>query len=391
MKATTQQVVFPLIALLLFIAVAAAMFAAKEPPEKKKPEQTVPYVATEIVEMAPYSFSIQSQGLVEARYQTQLVAQVSGEIIAVADAFVRGGIVKKGDLLAQVDPFNYEVNVQQAKANLASARAAFVIEAAQGRVAEAEWQNITSAEPSELGLRKPQQEQALANVKAAEATLQQAEKDLERTAITAPFDAIVKSRSVSPGGFVTTGSSVGALMDVAVAEVRLPINKDDFAFLANQGHNAQVILTAQQDQQQRQWPARIVRDEGVVDESTRMMYLVAALADPYGTVSPDTPRLPFGTFVQASVEGRKLAQAARIPRSAIRDGQVATVVDKKLRFHPVTVERHEGRYSIVSAGLESGDRLLTSALDNPSEGMPVNFAERDTPAQISAIRQGGSD
>lgn len=392
MRAKTKQILFPVLAILTFIAIAAAMFAAKKPPEKKKPEKAIPYVSTEVVEMSPYVFEVRSQGLVEARYETDLVAQVSGEVAEVADVFVRGGIVKKGDLLAQIDPFNYEVKLQQAKANLASARAAFILERAQGRVAEAEWKNITSAEPSELGLRKPQQEQALASVKAAEASLQQAQKDLERTTITAPFDAIVKSRAISPGGFVNVGSPIGSLMDIAVAEVRLPINKNDFAFMANQGLDAEVVLTTQSNQHQsqqhpqQQWQARVIRNEGVVDDSTRMIYLVASLANPYDSDAV----LPFGSFVQAKIEGRQLPSAARIPRSSVRDGQVVTIVDNKLRFQPVTVERNEGKYAIVSTGLQHGDRLMTSALDHPTEGMSVSFAEEDRSAQVGAIGSGSS-
>lgn len=384
MQAKTKQIFFPIIAIALFLALAAGMIVSKTPPEKKKPEVIVPFVATEIVEMGPYKFSVLSQGLVEARYQTDLVAQVSGEIMLIEDAFVRGGIVKKGDVLAQIDPFNYQVNLQQATANLASARAAFILERAQGQVAEAEWKNITSAEPSELGLRKPQQEQALANVKAAEAAVKQAQKDLERTTIRAPFDAIVSARSVSPGGFVNVGSQIGSLMDVAVAEVRLPINKNDFTYLQDLELETPVTLTTSLHGQEQQWQARIIRDEGVVDDTTRMIYLVAALSDPYGLQSSGAQRLPFGTFVQASIAGRELDSATRIPRSAIRDGKVATVVDHTLRMRQVTVERNEGKYSVISGGVGDGDRLMISALDHPTEGMQVDYID-DTPANQVSI------
>lgn len=385
MKARTKQILFPFAAIAAFILVAAIMLATKQPPEKKKPETPVPFVTTEVVDMQPYAFEVQSQGLVEARYHTELVAQVSGEIVQVADVFVRGGIVNKGAVLARIDPSNYQVNLEQAKANLASARATFVLERAQGQVAEAEWQNITDAEPSQLGLRKPQQAQALASVKAAEASLQQAEKDLQRTTIVAPFDAIIESRAVSPGGFVNVGSAIGSLMDIAVAEVRLPINKNHFRYLQQRGLDAAVTLTAQIGEQQLQWQAKVIRDEGVVDDDTRMIYLVAALDKPY---SSQATRLPFGTFVQASIAGRELASAARLPRSAIRDGMVATVVDKRLKLQPVTVERHEGKYAVVSRGVTDGDRVLISALDNPVEGMHVDFAEATHTQQLSGVNAG---
>jgi len=385
MTSSTKRIVLPILIIVVAVGIFAALMAAKAPPEKKSEERETPFVSVETIQLAPLTLKVQSQGLVQPKYDTQILAQVSGEITFIASSFVRGGLVKKGDLLAQIDPFNYQVKLQQANANLASAKANFILERAQGQVAEAEWQKITTAEPSELGLRKPQQEQALAAVKAAEAGVKQATKDLQRTKIIAPFDALIGTRNVSPGSFVNMGTPIGQVLDIDTAEVRLPVAGDDLLFLEAAGRNAAVTLTAFISGKPFSWQATIVRDEGVVDSSSRMVYLVAQLNDPYlQTGAEHAYRLPFGTFVTAEIEGRILPSAAYVPRQLLGSQGIPLLVDKKLHFRPVEVVRHEGKLSVISSGLNDGDLYITSSLEYPIEGMPLDAASNPATATSDA-------
>ncbi|ABD82353.1 efflux RND transporter periplasmic adaptor subunit [Saccharophagus degradans] len=386
MSVTKQQIFRPIAVLLGGAAVFTLIMFTKSSDDKREEEKLVPYVSVEKVELAPIQLVAHSQGEVRSRYQTRIVSEVSGKVQAVSPAFENGGLVKKGELLAQIDPFDYEVKVQQAKANLASARAAFIQERAQGRVAEAEWASITNAEPSELGLRKPQQEQALASVKAAEAAYTQAQKDLERTQILAPFDALVKSRDVSPGTFLNIGGTLGELLDVSLAEVRLPVNQSDFSILQNAGRNAQVVLRGHVYGQTQTWQARIVRDEGMVDAASRMIYLVAHIIDPYA-LNNATPRLPFGTYVSAEIHGELLPQALKIPRRIFINGAIPVVADHKLELREVTVLKEEGKHSIVSAGLADGDLMVVSTLAAPIAGMELTWEGAPTPKSEEATEK----
>ena len=373
MGITKKQIILPFIFLGVGVLGFVILQMTKAPAEKKDDVKAVPFVAVEPADMVPMQLSAASQGEVSPRYATRLVSQVSGLVVTTTANFVNGGIVKKGDLLVQIDPFDYQVRLQQANAELASARAAFIQERAQGRVAEAEWATISNAAPSELGLRKPQQEQALAAVKAAEASLTQAQKDLERTEIRAPFDGLIKMRSVSPGHFVNVGGEVGEIMDISVAEIRLPVNQHDFAFLLNMGRDADVTLSGTAYGQPQQWQARIVRDEGMVDSDSRMIYLVAQVDDPYGMQS-NQPRLPFGTYVSADIKGETIT-AARIPRRLFINNRLPIVEDNKLVMSSVKQIRQDGKFTIVTEGLDVGDLILISALDAPVDGMEVKWQE----------------
>ena len=380
---SNKQVTFPLYALIFFIICAVVIISLKQEPEKNDQTRKAPLVSVDPVEFGSLQVQVDSQGIFNPKYQTDLVAQVSGVVVELSPAFVRGGIVTKGELLAQIDPFDYEVQLQDAKAKLASAEAALILERAQGKVAQAEWEKISDTLPTDLSLRKPQLEQAQANVKAAEAGLKQATKNLERTRIIAPFNALVTLRSVSLGSYIGTGANLGHLYDIASGEVRLPIASKEQQFLLNNGIDASVTLTADSAGALRDWHAKIVRTEGIVDDSNRMVYLVAELQDPYlqqaTTNNPHPATLPFGTYVNAKIDGIHYQSAATLPRHLVEKGQVAVYEDGKLVFRQVDIARTEGANVIVTNGLHSGEKIVTSALDFPVEGMELELLDDSIP------------
>lgn len=367
MNPRIKRLLLPFAILGIFGIAVAAIMATKSPPQKKPKREVVPIVDTQTIKLQPIILKARSHGVIEPRFQTRLVAQVAGEVMEVSEAFILGGRLSKGDLLAQIDPFNYQVKVQQAEANLASARANFILERAQGRVAEAEWENISNATPSELGLRKPQQEQALAAVKAAEAALKQAQKDLERTEIRAPFDAIVKSRSISPGTYVNVGTLLGELHDISVAEVKLPVAQSELQHLVEKGIGATVDFRGSAFGRQSVWQGRVVRDSGIIDADNRMLMLIAEIPRPYD----QQPPLPFGTYLSAEIHGRKISSAARIPRQSLKNTQAPLYQDGVIKFVDVVIAKHEDTQSIIEQGLQAGDQLIVSALDLSIDGMAV--------------------
>lgn len=372
MSVTKKQIFFPVFILIIGCGLFAGLLATKVPAQKKDEKKVSPFVSLQEVVLEPIQLNAYSQGEVRSRYETLIVSQVSGTVMSVSESFVNGGLIKKGDLLVQIDPFDYQVRLQQANANLASARAAFIQERAQGRVAEAEWASITNAKPSELGLRKPQQEQALASVKASEAALTQAKKDLERTSIKAPYDALIKATHVTPGSFVNVGSNLSEILDISVAEVRLPIKQSDFSYLLNMGKDAKVLLSGSSYGKPYIWDAKIVRDEGLVDGDSRMIYLIAQIKDPY-SLNSDHLRLPFGSYVSAEVQGEVLPLAARIERRLFVGDKLPVLNDDTLHLADVKVLKQEGKLSIVTSGIESGDMLVISTLDAPVQGMSLTW------------------
>ena len=385
-----KQIILPIAILVVGIIAYFGFSSLKTPPEVKAEVDNTPIVIVENIVVAPMILNVSSYGIVKPKYETSLVAQVYGEIVELSDVFVRGGFVKKGQLLARIDPNDYHAALIDAQANMASARAALEKEVAQGKVAEREWKLITDTSPTELSLRKPQLAQELARVKSAQASVLLAERNLQRTEIKAPYDAMIDNRMIGLGSFVSVGTQIGKLLGTAIAEVRLPVADNELQFLIDQGHNAKVKLVGSYAGKTVEWLANIARNEGVIDNKSRMTYLVAEIKNPYllkgilaeksvtvntnitNTDAGNIVPLRFGAYVKAEILGVEIAHASILPRYLVVDDKVA-ILDSDSKLHYATIElvRQQGANVVVSNGLIDGDRLIVSALDYPVDGMKL--------------------
>ena len=328
---------------------------------------------------------MRTQGTVQASRQTALTAEVSGRILALSPNFRPGGFVEKGEVLVTVDPSDYEANLAQAEANLAQARVNLAQEQALAEQAELDWKELGRGEPTDLALNIPQVERAKAAILSAQAAVERAGRDLERTKIRAPYDGRVLEQRVDVGGHVTgtPGTVVGSVYGTDTAEVRLPVSDDEMAFLdlpfafrdesGQQG--APVVLTAEFGGKDYNWVGRIVRSEGVADARSRLLYVVAQVDDPY-LRDPDhsgRPPLKVGMFAEAEIEGRTLEGVYRIPRVALVDDGTVLLANahNRLERRPVKVAWLDREYAVISEGLAPGDRVLVTPLQYVIEGMPL--------------------
>lgn len=382
-----KQIILPIVILVAGVIAFIGFSSLKTPPEVKADVENIPIVAVENIVVTPTTLHVNSYGIVKPKYETSLVAQVNGEIVELNAVFVRGGFVKKGQLLARIDPNDYHAALIDAQANMASARATLEKEVAQGKVAEREWNLITDTSPTELSLRKPQLAQELARVKSAQAAVLRAERNLQRTEIKAPYDAMIENRMIGLGSFVSVGTQIGKLLGTAIAEVRLPVADNQLQYLIDQGHNAKVKLVGTYAGKSVEWLANITRNEGVIDNTSRMTYLVAEIQNPYllpdnladknGTGNTDVSNLVplrFGAYVKAEILGMKIANASILPRYLVVGDKVALLdSDSKLHYATIDIVRQQGADVVVSSGLFDNDRLIISALDYPVDGMKLTL------------------
>lgn len=390
--ARKKQIIVPIVILTAGVLSFVGISAMKKPPEEKPEVDNTPIVAIEPVTIKSMQLTVDSYGVVMPKYETRLVSQVGGQIVELSDTFLRGGFVKKGQLLARIDPNDYEAALIDAQATLASALASLETERAKSKVAETEWKRITDTSPTELSLRKPQLAQEMAYVKSAEASILRAKRNLERTEIRAPYDAMIESRNIGLGSFVNIGSEVGKVLGTAIAEVRLPVADNQLKFLIDQGNNANVKLTGTFSGVEHSWSAHIARNEGVVDSTSRMSYLVAEITDPYALNEQKTP-LRFGSYVNADILGVHIEQASVVPNYLINNGRIPLLDNEsKLKFATIEIIRQDGANAIISDGLAQGDRIITSALDYPISGMALSLPketvepeENDTDTQVASI------
>ena len=317
------------------------------------------------------------------RTETTLVSEVSGKVASVSPDFVAGGFFRKGEVLLQIDPSDYETALKRAEAALASRRAKLADEQARSDQALKDWQNLgRSGTPSDLVLRKPQLQDALANVSAAEADVQKARRDLQRTRISVPYDGLVREKLVDVGQYVSPGTRLGTSFAVDTAEVRLPLSASDIAYLdlpsateAETKSYPRVTLYAEEGGIRRQWEAQIIRTEGVVDISSRVVYAVAQVTDPYGVLGQsEQPELKVGTFVRASIEGRSAENVVVLPRYVLQNDNTVLVANRnnELEIRAVTVARAEPEWVYIIDGITGGEKVVTTTLDAPIPGMKLS-------------------
>lgn len=393
MMKTLLRRLSPFFILLLFVVGAALLMKTKEAPEQKPEEIPIPIVDVIKVEQQTVSLNLPSYGVVTPKYKTQLVTEVQGRMLTISPHFVAGGIVKKGDQLAQIEPSDYEADLMQAEATLAQATAALNEEIARGEVAKIEFKGYDKGLPPELGLRIPQLKKEQANVKYAQAALARAQRNLERTVIRAPFDGIIKARNVDLGQYVSLGTNLGELYDTHIAEIRLPISNDDLAYLESVDNpDTEVTLSASLAGKENTWSGNIIRSEGVIDAENRMVYLVAEIKDPYLREQKIAGSLPlkYGSFVNAVIKGRTVDGIVKLPRHVVRNDQVVLIDDKNIvEMRHVNVVRSDLENVYIKDSLKTGERVATSHSNTMANGqlvkvlgeaaLPVSVPKDDTP------------
>ncbi|WP_299003553.1 efflux RND transporter periplasmic adaptor subunit [uncultured Shewanella sp.] len=382
---------FPLFILILFILLAFLLNSTKTPPEEKPSVDNIPVVNVIHIRPETMPFHLSSYGTVNPKYKTQLVTEVAGRIIDISDNFVSGGIVKKGEVLAHIEPSDYEADLMQAQASLAQALAALDEEKARGEVAKNDWKDYDSKLAPELGLRIPHLKKEQANVKYAKASLARAERNLERTIIRAPFDGIIKNRNIDLGQYVSLGTNMGELFDTGIAEIRLPITDSELVYLTSvERPNTQVEISTQLAGQTHTWQGKIIRSEGVINTDNRMIYLVAEVYDPYLRHASDTHKtqLKYGSFVTAKITGRTVENLVKLPRNLVHNNQV-TLIDKdnKVENRTVNIVRTDLNHVYIKDSLQLEDKVSTTRLYNVENGQTVkiinnkNQSQQDAPVQ----------
>ena len=257
-------------------------------------------------------------------------------------------------------------------------------------------------QPSDLGLRKPQMADANANVSAAEADVQKARRDLERTRITVPYDGLVRQKAVDIGQYVAPGTHLGVTFAIDTAEVRLPLTYSDLSYLelpseteikSNDKSFPPVTLSSERAGGTLQWQARIIRTEGVVDETSRVIYAVAQVVDPYGVLGQSHQQeLMIGTFVNAEIQGLPAENVVVLPRYVLRPDNTVIIAndDDELEILPVTVLRAEPKKVYISKGIAVGARVVTTSLDAPVPGTKLKVNNPESDNLTSAAERGAS-
>lgn len=328
------------------------------------------------VEPGRYQAQLIGYGAANPRFELTLSAQVTGQVQQIAQDFEAGNRVKAGNVLLELENSEYRAALASAEETLANAKLALLQEQREGLQAQTEWSasGLDGEPDSELVLRKPQLAAAQAALKNAEASVTNARRNLAQTRITAPFDALITSRSAAPGSYLQTGSEVGSLVSTDRVEVAVALSAQDWASLPplDQMREAQWQVTLHNVENNQQWQATVVRAEQSLDETTRQRALIVAVEQPLEQV----PELLPGTFVEVRIPGSAIDHLWKLPSSALSQrgyiwyiGEQQTLVS--LAVQPLFADAEAIYVAAPVAMQSSAQQILVHPLSSYLDGMPV--------------------
>jgi RND family efflux transporter MFP subunit len=385
-----RKVVLPLSVVGVAIVGAVVLMMTNAPIAGRPAERMVRVVRVVPVTLRTVELQVRSQGTVEPRTESELIPEVSGRVVWTSPSLVSGGYFDAGEPLARIERIDYESGVEQAKAALARARGEDEhARETLGRQQEMLKRNVVSKAALDDAERTARV--SAASVREAQVLLQKAERDLERTEISAPFSGRVRDEKIDVGQFVNRGQAFASVYATDFVEVRLPIPDRQLAYLdlplwsrheLREEQLPRVTLSARFAGRDREWVGRIVRTEGEIDAKSRLVHVVARVPN---TQEAGQSPLPVGLFVQAAIAGEAVENVAVVPRQALQDRGQVLIVDEndQLRFRSVEVLRLDQDNALISDGLRDGEQVLLSTIQAPVDGMTVRPVV-ESPSPVAA-------
>ncbi len=383
MKIFSLKVLVP--CLILFFAAAGAFALVETSPKvpRKPPVVVSPTVETAVFEKKVNPIRIRVMGTVIAARELTLKSRVAGEVVSVNPQFVPGGFFAQGEEILRIDPQDYQLAINEMQAEVTNAEYDLKLELGYQNVAAREWKLLRSSskdtvQDAELALRKPHLKKAQTALEAARAKLRQAQLDLERTRVTAPFAAMVESKNAVVGASIAAQETLATLMgtDEFWVQVSVPVDRlGRIIFPSQQQPGAKVTIVSGSNGNTVEREGRVIRLLPSLESEGRMARVLVSIQDPLNLKrKPGLSPLLLGSYVTAYIDGGVLENSYAIPRKAFRDNGKIWVLgqDGHLDIREVSAGWRDEDFILLTQGLAPGERVVMSALSAPLQGMKLN-------------------
>lgn len=399
-----KKTLFICLGILIAGAAITLLIFSTEPEATRSGAMKETAMLVDVVETERDTFTptISAMGTVQPSQDIVLSPRVSGEITSLSENFTPGGYVEKGEVLLQIDPADYRNILQQRKSELMQAEADLNIEMGRQEVAKQDYEllndSLTGANRN-LILREPQLNAARSQVESARAAVEQAELNLRRTTIRAPFDAYILTRNVNIGSQVASGDELARLVGIDEYWIEAAVPQTNLRWITvprNGGTGSPVTIrnrTAWEPDESRE--GTLFRLVGALENETRMARVLVSVPDPHGYLSGDTtqPRLMIGSFVETNIEAERLENVIRINRDYIRqDDTIWVMQNDSLDIRDVEIIFRDATYAYITEGLNDGEKIVTTNLSTVVDGSPLRLESADSaPETASADTLSNSD
>lgn len=335
-------------------------------------------VETVEVQRGTYSPNLMVLGTVQPARQVVVSPRVRGQVLDVSSKFVPGEIVHKGDLLLQIDHADFANALSIRVSELQQVEASLEIEEGRQSLAKRELKLLGESIDETnraLVLRKPQYASIKSQVAAAQAAVERAKLELDRTGLVSPFDAQVLRRSVDVGSQVAPGDDLGQLVGIEEYWIMaaVPVRSLRWVQFPLEGNQGSAVKIRNPDA----WgsavsrDARVTRMMGTLDQETRLARVLITMPDPLGLKS-DAPPLILDTLIKVEIEGRSIKDVIRLRREYVHDGETVWVMkDGKLEIRETEIAFRDSEHAYIREGIESGEEIVTTTLATVAEGIDL--------------------
>jgi RND family efflux transporter MFP subunit len=379
-----KRIFLPIV--ILGACISAAYFLIKNPRQLNEVALEVIPVTVRVIEVqqSTAELTVGSQGKVQPAKTANLSAAVAGPVSWISPQMEAGGFISEGETLLRLDTSDYETMQARSKASMRQAKAeADHAGREYGRMQELAVDRLASE--SQLQDAQRLAEVTSARLSEAIAILEQADLDVERAEIKAPFDAIINTREVELGQYVNKAQSVAVLYGAGEVEVRVPLAIRQLGFLEiplglrgelSEDDAPSVTINGMYGGIEHRWHGKLVRIEASIDPNSNTVQTIIRVRQPIETLSRsgETPiPLPIGLYVNADIQGKVVKDIIALPRSVIRNNNQVLVVDaeNKMFFREVEIFRLEEDKVLLSGGLLPGERICISPIQAVVDGMAV--------------------
>ncbi len=385
-----------------------------EPPTRPKQERAFTVTSQE-VNAGDFQPKLEVFGNAVAGRQVDIRSLVSGKIIATGDDLREGGQVDDGELLIRIDPIDYRTALDELRAQLKEAQARKEelegslatsrqtleyarkqlklsradLERAQPLARRGTVSERTVDDRQQVVLQRQQAADELENnIKVWEARIAQqaaqvqrfetaivrAERRLDETELTAPFNAYVTEVGAQVGRLVSGNDKIATLIDRDWIEVRFTLTDEQYGrIVAKEGDviGRAVEVRWVLGRNTFSYAARIERTGARITSSTGGVEVFARIASPTEPV----PLRP-GAFVEIVVPDKTYESTFKIPATALYNGNtVFAIVEGRLQERRVKVVGGMGEDLLIEGELKDGDRIMTSRISTPGSGIRVSEAD----------------
>ncbi|MDG5469730.1 efflux RND transporter periplasmic adaptor subunit [Deltaproteobacteria bacterium IMCC39524] len=386
-----KRALLPFLVIVIALVLTFVLVKSRKTPKPHETPHLGPLVEIGVLTKANRQILVSGTGSAQSRYEVSITPQVKGRVSELSPQMVAGGTFQKDELLFAIEDLDYQLAIAHAQATLAQAELELLRNENLADLARKEWHSLNSEsdlEPNPLVVYEPQLKSARALRDAAQANVKQAELNLQRTRIYAPFDCYVRSEQLEIGQFLIAGAPVATVAGIDQIEIVVPVSLDEIVWLQvprkgtkQRGSLAKVEL--QSGGRTFHWQGELTRSLGEIDPRNRMARVVVTVNDPF---TEDTEKanllndlLP-GMFVNVQLLGEELPDVISVPRGALHDNDTIWVIDDENRLHirEVDILRRERDEVLIRSGLDANEKIVLTNLSGAAEGMLLRPKMRET-------------